>query len=190
MTEPCYCESFSCAGNLVSSSTLRRHVLQDRSIAEGNRASHQEGIIGDFDKHFDSSLYEKHWTAKEKISESSHTSVLEMLFQISRDFVMSEDASKEWVSSQLSLIKKNFLSSSNDLPETFDQMIDVLDPFLLPMHTFDVCKNDCVLFHKEHETAEVCPICGEGRYKVNIIFVFDYFRCLCVGFGSRFHLIL
>ena len=164
--ESCHCISFSCSGKLVSRKTLRRHAHEDRlSMAASNRLAGQSGTIGSFDSVVDPSLYQTHWTAREKISESSDVTVLEMLYQISRDFAMAPGASKHWVSQQLMLLKKNFLSHKDDFPETFEQLVEILDPFLPPMHTFDVCVNDCIIFRKENEFDVNCPVCGEDSKK-------------------------
>ena len=107
--EPCHCISFSCAGKQQTRKTLRRHTIEDqRSVAGPKRIAAESGVIGEFDSIVDWSLYQTHWTATTKINESSDVSVLNMLFQISRDFVMSPGASKESVSRELSLLKKNF----------------------------------------------------------------------------------
>ena len=48
---------------------------------------------------------------------------------------------------------------------TVEQFIAKHSPFpFLSMRTYDVCPNDCCLFHMDLEHLVTCPNCGESRY--------------------------
>ena len=93
--------------------------------------------------------------------------VLETLFEIMKDYSYTPNTSMSSVSSRLSTWKNTILESNNNLPDSFDSALKLLEPFLMPLFTYHVCPNDCILFRNEHEYATSCPVCGENRYKAD-----------------------
>ena len=53
------------------------------------------------------------------------------------------------------------------LPATFEEALKWLKPFLVPLHTFNVCPNACIVYRKQYESETTCPFCGCNRYDVD-----------------------
>ena len=124
-------------------------------------------MINLFDWEFKPDLYRNHWAANEKISRECRLTVLEAVFEVMRDFVFSPNMSKGCVSRRLNSLKSKFLFQDNNLPSDFEQAMKIIEPFLIPMHKFNVCPNDCIIFRKEYTDANECPKCGEKRYQLD-----------------------
>ena len=62
--------------------------------------------------------------------------------------------------------KYTFAEQMNEkLPETYDQAADILEPFLMPVHKYYVCVNDCIIHRKENANRVECQVSGESRYE-------------------------
>ena len=155
----CYCSTYRCGGILRGSRTAYNHQKLDLSKNPPIKG------IGDFDRISDSFIYENHWSITEKVSTTSSKTVLELVFEIARDFVFTPSASQKGVTSRLKTFRSTFDNISSRLPTDFDGMLKFLEPFLLPITKFHVCPNDCVIFRKKYAYEKVCPKCGSERYK-------------------------
>ena len=165
MSSICICNSFGCGkrgGVKQTPVTLARHVKLD--VERSIEAIPIFEPINEWDVDVDPDLYKSHWSAKARFN--NRLSLLEYCFDAARIFVSQPNASKESVSNHLYTNKYNLAETlNNDLPETFDQMVNILTPFLMPQIVYHVCKNDCIIYRKEYETATRCPVCEEDRYK-------------------------
>jgi len=88
--------------------------------------------------------------------------------------------SKSALSSILN-INKNILPCPNNLPGSFVEAMKFIKPFLLPLVTYHVCVNDCIIYRKteryDYSKLQVCPVCGASRYSSNKqpVRKFEYF---------------
>ncbi|XP_022860332.1 uncharacterized protein LOC111380901 [Olea europaea var. sylvestris] len=62
---------------------------------------------------------------------------------------------------------RDMLPENNTLPSSFYEMKKLVNTFDLGYEKIHACFNDCCLYRKELEHAEVCPKCGSSRWKVN-----------------------
>ncbi|CAL9005878.1 unnamed protein product [Prunus brigantina] len=58
---------------------------------------------------------------------------------------------------------KRMLPTDNCLPKDHKHAQKVLNGLGLGYEKIHACKNNCMLFYKEHETLDKCPICNESR---------------------------
>ncbi|CAL2247049.1 unnamed protein product [Prunus armeniaca] len=58
------------------------------------------------------------------------------------------------------------LPMDNCLPKDHKQAQKVLNGLGLGYEKIHACKNNCMLFYKEHESLDTCPICNESRFKM------------------------
>ncbi|CAL2271249.1 unnamed protein product [Prunus armeniaca] len=65
----------------------------------------------------------------------------------------------------LGVFKRMFLTD-NCLPKDHRQAQKVLNGLRLGYEKIHACKNNCMLFYKEYETLDTCPICKESRFKM------------------------
>ncbi|CAL2229846.1 unnamed protein product [Prunus armeniaca] len=61
---------------------------------------------------------------------------------------------------------KRMLPTDNCLPKDHRQAQKVLNGLGLGYKKIHACKNNCMLFYKEYETLDTCPICKESRFKM------------------------
>ncbi|KAI5341710.1 hypothetical protein L3X38_009585 [Prunus dulcis] len=61
---------------------------------------------------------------------------------------------------------KRMLPTDNCLPKDHKHAQKVLHGLGLGYEKIHACKNNCMLFYKEHETLDTCPICNESRFKM------------------------
>lgn len=55
-------------------------------------------------------------------------------------------------------------AGEHKLPPNLYECKKLLGALGLPYEKTDVCKNNCMLFRKEHEKKDRCDICGKCRY--------------------------
>ena len=63
----------------------------------------------------------------------------------------------------LRLISNGYPQS--DLPKSYDESKKYLRELGLAYENIHVCKNNCVLFRKDKEKLNVCPVCKESRWQ-------------------------
>ncbi|CAL9025697.1 unnamed protein product [Prunus brigantina] len=61
---------------------------------------------------------------------------------------------------------KRMLPTDNCLPKDHKHAQKVLNGLGLGYEKIHACKNNCMLFYKEHELLDACPICNESRFKM------------------------
>ncbi|CAL2256192.1 unnamed protein product [Prunus armeniaca] len=61
---------------------------------------------------------------------------------------------------------KRMLPTDNCLPKDRKHAQKVLNGLGLGYEKIHACKNNCMLFYKEHETLDTCPIRNESRFKM------------------------
>ncbi|XP_021806554.1 uncharacterized protein LOC110750522 [Prunus avium] len=62
-------------------------------------------------------------------------------------------------------VLKRMLPMNNYLPKDHRQAQKMLSCLGLGYEKIHDCKNNCMLFYKEYETLDTCPICNESRFK-------------------------
>ena len=65
----------------------------------------------------------------------------------------------------LELIKK-ILPEVEKLPASTYEAKEIVCPVGLEMQKIHTCPNDCILYRKEYEELEACPVCKASRYKI------------------------
>ena len=165
MSKECICKSFGCGekgGVFQSVKTWGRHLKADFAKSTKN-INHYEPI-NEWDMDPNLSIYRTHWTAKSRYN--SKLSVLEYLFQTLKIFASKPNESKDNTSTHLYHEKYDLSEVINEkLPNTFEEAISILSPFLMPLKVYNVCTNDCVIFWRQYKDDTNCPVCGESRYE-------------------------
>ena len=144
---------------MQSSRTRRHHLKMDNQTLE------IPSSIGDFDKYLDFCSYSTIPEANTLMYPNARITILEGVYEILRDFVFTPDASKMSTSARFKQLKEKFLPENNMMPASFDQALQLITSFLMPLEKFHVCPNDCVIFRKEFTSLSKCPVCDASRYK-------------------------
>lgn len=168
MTTPCKCSFYKCRGRLVSRKTLYNHSKKDLEVINLNN---RESIATTMKSpslsrcSFPESAYKTHHAATTQLYEKSSLSLLDYIFLEMRKFVSHPSFSKETVSENLRTDGEFKLPKPNMCPKTFYAARDVIKDFLIPLETYHVCPNDCVVFRGDLKDSNECPKCGAGRWK-------------------------
>ena len=56
------------------------------------------------------------------------------------------------------------LRPGNNLPNSYENALKIIQPYLVKPIVYDVCANDCVIFRGCYEDLPECPKCGNVRY--------------------------
>lgn len=59
---------------------------------------------------------------------------------------------------------KDLLPKDNTLPENYSDMKNSLKGLGMKYKFIHACKYECILYRKEHEHKEKCPVCHEPRF--------------------------
>ena len=94
--------------------------------------------------------------------ESQH-SVLQSLVKHFTWFCEHPGISKEALSSVLAM-QHELLPPGNNLPNSYERALRIIEPYLIEPTVFDCCPNDCIVFRGEYALLSNCPECGKGRY--------------------------
>ncbi|CAL8118570.1 unnamed protein product [Prunus armeniaca] len=73
----------------------------------------------------------------------------------------------QWTVQSLNRVFKRMLPTDNCLPKDHRQAQKVLNGLGLGYEKIHACKNNCMLFYKEYETLDTCPICNKSRFKTS-----------------------
>ena len=92
---------------------------------------------------------------------------MEYIFLEYRKFVTHPFYAKATVSEAFRTDSNFKLPQPNMCPRHFSDAKNTIKEFLVPMQTFYVCPRDCVVFRKDYEKLEKCPVCSSDRYKKN-----------------------
>jgi len=68
-----------------------------------------------------------------------------------------------------SLLKllKDMLSWKNELSDRMYEPKKIMRSMRMNYEEVHACPNDCILYQKDYEHLEKCPVCGRSRYKTN-----------------------
>lgn len=100
---------------------------------------------------------------RELYSGCEEFSVLTAVVELMHWKVLNQHSNRSY--DQLMGILKRMLPKNNHIPETHYLANKVLKDLGLGYEKIHACKNDCVLFYKEHQGKDKCPVCNEPRYK-------------------------
>ena len=53
------------------------------------------------------------------------------------------------------------------MPVSYEDAKKIIGPFFFPMESYDVCKNDCIIFRKEHLT-QLIYLINKHKFKDNL----------------------
>ena len=67
------------------------------------------------------------------------------------------------------LLKDQILPAGNEMPPTRTDAKKLLTSIGMEYNKIHACRNDCILFRKEHEHLQECPQCGSSRYREDVI---------------------
>ena len=95
--------------------------------------------------------------------ERSPHSVLQSLVKYFTWFCEHPGISKEALSSALAM-QHQLLPPNNNLPNSYETALRIIEPYLVKPVVYDVCINDCVVFTGQHKLHSACPECGSDRY--------------------------
>src|SRR6266540_6116777 len=59
------------------------------------------------------------------------------------------------------------LPKGNKFPTTTNEAKKLISPLSLDVVTIHACWNHCILYQKEYEDLDRCPVCNVSRYKCN-----------------------
>lgn len=62
---------------------------------------------------------------------------------------------------------KDLLPKENTLPDKYPNMKNTLKGLGMKYKSIHACKYDCILYRKEHEHKQHCPICQVPRYTMS-----------------------
>lgn len=61
-------------------------------------------------------------------------------------------------------MQHSMLPPGNNLPNSYENALKIIQPYLVKPIVYDVCANDCVIFRGCYEDLPECPKCGNARY--------------------------
>lgn len=136
----------------------RGNLIDDFGGFDGERIENEEGESNKFGRLFDDAKRELYPGCKKY-------SVLLFVVKLLHVKVLNKLSNKS-VTMMLELMK-DALPDENLLPSSYYSAKKLLADIGLGYQRIHACKNDCILFRKEHETLDSCPECSESRWKVN-----------------------
>ena len=77
-------------------------------------------------------------------------------------------ASGGWTNSSFTTLLeflKDVLPEDNKVPPSMYEAKKTLSTLGMEYEKIHACPNDCVLYHKEYEDFDDCPVCKESRWK-------------------------
>ena len=61
-------------------------------------------------------------------------------------------------------MQHSMLPLGNNLPNSYEDAMKIIQPYLVKPVVYDVCTNNCVIFRGIYKDLSECPKCGSGRY--------------------------
>ena len=163
----CQCASFGCGGlggKVVSNHLMRKHINADFERALEETVLYEP--VNEWDIDVDFNLFHTHWSSTCKFDK--HSTLLEFLFEVQRDFVSTPNDTKKSVTTLLSTTKRRMADGIDErTPDSYKKAKKVLEPFILPLHKYHVCPNDCIIYRKQYENKVSCPVCKSSRYDID-----------------------
>ena len=81
-------------------------------------------------------------------------------------FATTPSISKAALDKQIQIKHKSY-PKGNIYPKSLNDALKLIKPYLSSMKKYELCINDCIIFHENDKATTVCPKCGENRYKEN-----------------------
>lgn len=94
----------------------------------------------------------------EQLFPGSPLSLVQALVILGSWFSSFPGISKAAFSKLLYLLHTFLLPRGNRLPVSYDALVALLNAFLIPVHDYHCCVNDCVIYRNEHEHLIHCPV--------------------------------
>lgn len=162
---PCWCLSHNCKGVLRNRKTVSKHSNEDlkKKIARYDTCYISTPKLSN--SYFKPDQYEEHFAMKIPLYNNAKISLLEYIFVEMRKFVSHPHYSKNTVTETFRTDKEFKLPRPNQCPNDFNSAKTVIKEFLIPLKKFDVCPNDCMIYHNDIE--KTCDACGSERYDAN-----------------------
>lgn len=137
------------------------------SVADTVNFALAKDVDKDKETCYEEALYDTERTKKLLYPNSDQT-VLQTLCHYFSWFSEHPGISKSSLSDLLSVQHRFILPTNNNLPSTYEDALKFVEPFLLPLETYHVCPNHCVVFrdstHFKYKHLTKCPECGSPRY--------------------------
>ena len=130
-----------------------------------SKADYSSAEVPNEENCFKSHLYNSGAAVLPLFPGSGH-SILQSLVKYFNWFCEHPGISKEELSSMLAM-NPAMLPYGNNLPNSYETALRIIQPYLVQSIIYDVCPNDCIIFRKEYESLSVCPRCGGRRYVSN-----------------------
>ena len=159
---PCRCSSHKCKGTLLSKNTITKHAKEDICLMKQTSKSLLPRLDG---CSYNPISYETNELALLNLYAGSEISVLDYIFIEFRKFVSHPSYAKRSVTENFRSDKEFKLPKPDLCPSSFDNAKGLVKDFLVPIQTYDVCQNDCVVFRKSLEHSTFCPKCNLSRFK-------------------------
>ena len=61
-------------------------------------------------------------------------------------------------------MQHDLLPPDNNMPNSYEAALRIIQPYLVKPEIYDVCPNDCTVFRGEYKMHSACPVCGSNRY--------------------------
>ena len=113
---------------------------------------------------YDLSVYENERLSSTPLYDGAKTTVMDALVHYLSWFSEHPGISKEALSDILRMQHAEILPPGNKLPATYNEVMKLVEPFLVQPILFHACPNDCVVFRGRHTDLSACPTCGASRF--------------------------
>ena len=110
---------------------------------------------------YNPNIYKTHPQAQISLYSGADISMLDYIFVEMRKFVSHPSYAKVTVTENFQYDKVFKLPKPNCCPSSFRKAKTTISEFLVPIRTFNVCPNDCVIFRNDLKDATMCPKCSE-----------------------------
>ena len=110
-------------------------------------------------------MYQTHKLATTPLYLNSDITILDYIFLEFRKFVSHPSYAKTTVSETFRSDGLFKLPKPNACPKDFAAAKHSIKDFLVPLLTYDVCPQDCIIYSGMYSECIICPKCGESRYK-------------------------
>ncbi|XP_042465681.1 uncharacterized protein LOC122048146 [Zingiber officinale] len=102
--------------------------------------------------------------SKEPLYQGSRVSKLLALIKLLHIKNVGQWTNKSF-SMLLQLLKEEILPENSDLPDSYSNAKKFIRDIGLSYEKIDACKNNCMLFWKDHKNLDFCEVCGISRWK-------------------------
>ena len=154
----CLCSSYGCSsagGKFLRPRQIAEHVKADKALIRALDTYDESKHNIALDCVFYPALYENHPSATVPLYKGASISKLDHIFIEFRKFVSHPSSSKVAVTESLRSDKYLKLPKPNESCETFTEAKNNIKEFLVPLTTYHVCVNDCVIFTGEYADHKV-----------------------------------